>query len=79
MVGVKRPYPFSLDNPSGPSFDSKFPTFAAPIRSDESASHGNGGTLVFNQGNPIFRSALGFIYWPRILNGKSLLVYVSLC
>ncbi|WKA12026.1 hypothetical protein VitviT2T_029465 [Vitis vinifera] len=55
MVGVKRPYPFSLDNPPGPSFNSKFPTFDAPIRSDESASYGNGGTFILDVGNAIFR------------------------
>ena len=58
MVGVKRPYPFSLENPPGLCFNSKFPSFSVPIRSDESASYGNGGTLVLDPGNnAIFRSA----------------------
>ncbi|KAK9269039.1 hypothetical protein L1049_000807 [Liquidambar formosana] len=58
MVGMKRPYPFSLDNPPGPSFNCKFPSFATPItRSDESTSCGNGGTYNFDPGNPIFREA----------------------
>lgn len=77
MVGVKRPYPFSLDNPPGPSFNSKFPTFDAPIRSDESASYGNGGTFILDVGNAIFRSALGFIHWPYIemVNHYSLFIW----
>ncbi|KAK6946658.1 Plant transcription factor NOZZLE [Dillenia turbinata] len=55
MVGLKRPYPFSLDNPPGPSFQCKFPTFVAPIRSDESTSCGNGGSFTLEQANQIFR------------------------
>nr|XP_023914206.1 uncharacterized protein LOC112025754 isoform X1 [Quercus suber] len=55
MVGMKRPYPFSLDNPPGPSFNYKFPTPVAPIRSDESASCGNGGTFNFDAGDTIYR------------------------
>lgn len=57
MVGMKRPYPFSLDNPPGPSFNYKFPTPVAPIRSDESASCGNGGTFNFDAGDTIYRLA----------------------
>ncbi|KAF2286087.1 hypothetical protein GH714_010234 [Hevea brasiliensis] len=31
MVGMKRPYPFALDNPPGPSFPSKFPPIVHPL------------------------------------------------
>ncbi|KAK6934199.1 Plant transcription factor NOZZLE [Dillenia turbinata] len=55
MVGLKRPYPFSLANPPGPSFQCKFPAFVAPIRSYESTSCGNGGTLTLEQASQIFR------------------------
>ncbi|XP_057473616.1 uncharacterized protein LOC130762015 isoform X2 [Actinidia eriantha] len=57
MVGLKRPYPFSLDNPPGHSFPCKFPPTYVPVvsRSDESASCGNGGTLSLEPINPIFR------------------------
>ncbi|GMY31969.1 SPEAR2 [Fagus crenata] len=55
MVGMKRPYPFSLDNPPAPSFNYKFPTLVGPIRSDESASCGNGGTFNFEASDTILR------------------------
>ncbi|XP_021684258.2 uncharacterized protein LOC110667654 isoform X2 [Hevea brasiliensis] len=56
MVGMKRPYPFALDNPPGPSFPSKFPPIVHPIgRSDESFSFGNAGTFNFTLANPNFR------------------------
>ncbi|CAK9151677.1 unnamed protein product [Ilex paraguariensis] len=57
MVGMKRPYPFSLDNPPGLSFPGKFPpTYFAPVsKSDDSASCGNGDTLNIEPGNPLFR------------------------
>ncbi|GFZ07540.1 hypothetical protein Acr_19g0004770 [Actinidia rufa] len=55
MVGMKRPYPFSLDNPPGHSFPCKFPPTPAISRSDESASCGNGGILSLEPINPIFR------------------------
>ena len=56
-VGLKRPYPFSLDNPPGHSFPCKFPPTYVPTvsKSDESASCGNGGTLSLEPNNPIFR------------------------
>ncbi|XP_059662700.1 uncharacterized protein LOC132308595 [Cornus florida] len=60
MVGVKRSYPFSLDNPTSPSFRCKFPpTYLAPHinRSDESASCGNGGASNIEPGNPVFRES----------------------
>ncbi|KAM1169076.1 hypothetical protein ACFX13_031628 [Malus domestica] len=47
MVGMKRPYPFSLENPPVPSI--KFPTFVAPpIRADEATSCGNRSAFNFN-------------------------------
>ncbi|PSR95711.1 hypothetical protein CEY00_Acc21735 [Actinidia chinensis var. chinensis] len=57
MVGMKRPYPFSLDNPPGHSFPCKFPPTYVPAisRSDESASCGNGGILSLEPINTIFR------------------------
>ncbi|KAJ7981798.1 Actin cytoskeleton-regulatory complex protein pan1, putative isoform 1 [Quillaja saponaria] len=55
MVGMKRPYPFSVDNPSGPSFNYKIPTFVAPIRSEQAGSCGNGGTFNVDNGNSTFR------------------------
>ncbi|KAJ7948716.1 Actin cytoskeleton-regulatory complex protein pan1, putative isoform 1 [Quillaja saponaria] len=54
MVGMKRPYPLSLDNPSGRSFNYKLPAFVAPMRSDQAASWGNGGTFNFDNGNSTF-------------------------
>ncbi|ONI12553.1 hypothetical protein PRUPE_4G171200 [Prunus persica] len=58
MVGMKRPYPFSLDNPPGPSINFKFPTFVAPMRADEASSCGNRYTFNLEpSGNPIFREA----------------------
>ncbi|KAG8657927.1 uncharacterized protein LOC110610681 isoform X1 [Manihot esculenta] len=56
VVGLKRPYPFALDNPPGPSFPCKFPPVVRPIgRSDESASFANGGTFNFIPANSNFR------------------------
>ncbi|KDP36273.1 hypothetical protein JCGZ_09838 [Jatropha curcas] len=53
MVGRKRRYPFSLDNPPGPSFHCKFPPIIG--RSDESISFGNGSTFNFTSVSPNFR------------------------
>ncbi|EEF31027.1 conserved hypothetical protein, partial [Ricinus communis] len=48
MVGIKRPYPFSQDNPP---FHCKIPTIIHPIgRSDDSTSFGNGS--IFNLTTP---------------------------
>ncbi|KAM0997938.1 hypothetical protein ACFX2C_007768 [Malus domestica] len=57
MVGMKRPYPFSLENPSVPSINFKFPTFVAPpIRTDEGTSCGNRSPFNFDPAiNPNFR------------------------
>ncbi|XAR56493.1 hypothetical protein NMG60_11037009 [Bertholletia excelsa] len=57
MVGTKRPYPFSLDNPSGPSLPCKLPSFyfSPTTRSDESASSGNGGPANVEPSNSVFR------------------------
>ncbi|XAR56496.1 hypothetical protein NMG60_11037012 [Bertholletia excelsa] len=56
MVGMKRPCPFSLDNPSGPSLACKLPSlyFSPPTRSDESASPGNGGPANVEPSNSVF-------------------------
>lgn len=61
---MKRPYPFSLDNPPAPSFNYKFPTLVGPIRSDESASCGNGGTFNFEASDTILRLASFLRYCP---------------
>ncbi|OVA14495.1 hypothetical protein BVC80_1037g36 [Macleaya cordata] len=54
MVGMKRPWPFSLDNRPGSSF--QFPQFGPQIcRLDESSSCVNGGVFNFEPGNTIFR------------------------
>ncbi|KVH93105.1 Plant transcription factor NOZZLE [Cynara cardunculus var. scolymus] len=57
MVGMKRPYPFSLENVPIPSFHCKFPSAYIPSipRSDESASCSNGGTVSIESAHPIFR------------------------
>ncbi|XP_062170709.1 uncharacterized protein LOC133876444 isoform X2 [Alnus glutinosa] len=55
MVGMKRSYPFSLENPPSPSFNFNLPDIVAPIRSDESASCGNEATFNFDGSNTIFR------------------------
>ncbi|KAL7597574.1 hypothetical protein Lser_V15G25060 [Lactuca serriola] len=57
MVGMKRPYPFSLENVPIPSFHCKFPSaFVSPIsRSDESACCSNGGTITMEPAHPVFR------------------------
>uniref|UniRef100_A0A5B6YR76 Uncharacterized protein n=1 Tax=Davidia involucrata TaxID=16924 RepID=A0A5B6YR76_DAVIN len=57
MVGMKRSYPFSLDNPPGPSVHCNFlPAYVPPItRSGESASCDNGGTVNIKSANPVFR------------------------
>ncbi|KAI3803514.1 hypothetical protein L1987_31668 [Smallanthus sonchifolius] len=48
MIGMKRPYPFSLENVPIPSFHCKFPSaYVSPIsRSDEYASCSNGGDIT---------------------------------
>ncbi|KAK3036293.1 hypothetical protein RJ639_031265, partial [Escallonia herrerae] len=57
MVGMKRPYPFSVDNAPGPSFNSKFPpVYVSPISGpDESAPCTNGGSINIEPANPILR------------------------
>ena len=59
MIGTKRPYPFSLDNPPRPSFNYNLPAInVAPIRSDESASCGNEGMFnIFEASNTNSRLA----------------------
>ncbi|KAJ0725880.1 putative SPEAR family protein [Helianthus annuus] len=57
MVGMKRPYPFLLENRPMPSFHGRFPSaYVSPISgSDESASCGNGGTTSIELAHPYFR------------------------
>lgn len=55
MAGMKRPYPFPLENPAGPSFHYKLPHISYPIdRRDEHASS-NGNTISFDPNNSGFR------------------------
>lgn len=56
MVGRKRSYPF-VDNPQGPSFNFKIPTFSAPTIGDGSASCWKGGTFNPEHNNSNFRLA----------------------
>ncbi|GKV16418.1 hypothetical protein SLEP1_g27062 [Rubroshorea leprosula] len=59
MAGMKRSFPFCLDNPAGPCFHNKYPPITHPTnRSDEQASSGNGNTINFDPSNPIFREGL---------------------
>lgn len=66
---MKRSYPFFLDNPPGPSFNFKYPAFVAPMRLDEPASCGNGGSFNLEPRNPKLRLAschifaLFILYW----------------
>ncbi|KAL1817906.1 hypothetical protein DCAR_0522405 [Daucus carota subsp. sativus] len=55
MAGLKRSYPFSVDDAPVPSFSCKFPpTYASHIpRTDESASFSNDGTFDFVPANPL--------------------------
>ncbi|KAK3030269.1 hypothetical protein RJ639_039852, partial [Escallonia herrerae] len=57
MVGMKRPYPFSVDNAPGPSFNSKFPpVYVSPISGPhESAPCTNGGSINIEPANPVLR------------------------
>lgn len=57
MVGMKRPYPFSLENVPIPSFHCKFPSayISSIPRSDEPASCSNGGTISIEPAHPTFR------------------------
>ncbi|XP_010277720.1 PREDICTED: uncharacterized protein LOC104612101 [Nelumbo nucifera] len=59
MVGIKRSWPFSVDNPSVPSFHYRYPSLGTPIcRPEESSSCGNGGMLNYEQGNAIVRRGM---------------------
>ncbi|KAI3769302.1 hypothetical protein L6452_00403 [Arctium lappa] len=63
MIGMKRSYPFSMENMPIPSFNSKFP-FSPISRLDESTSCNNGGTTSLEPSNPGSRenpSSLGSI------------------
>ncbi|KAJ0045988.1 hypothetical protein Pint_04683 [Pistacia integerrima] len=58
MVGMKRSYPFPLDNPPGiSSFHCKFPPIVHPriSRSDDSAACGSGHTLNFEPVGTLYR------------------------
>ncbi|PWA66612.1 hypothetical protein CTI12_AA324540 [Artemisia annua] len=57
MVGMKRPYPFSLENVPIPTFHCKFPSaYSSPIsRSDDPASCSNGGTHKIDATHHVFR------------------------
>ncbi|KAI3716229.1 hypothetical protein L6452_23428 [Arctium lappa] len=57
MVGMKRPYPFSLENVPIPSFHCKFPSayISSIPRSDESTSCSNGCTIGIEPTHQNFR------------------------
>ncbi|XP_017979539.1 PREDICTED: uncharacterized protein LOC18594125 isoform X2 [Theobroma cacao] len=56
MVGMKRSYPFSLDNAPGPPLHGKYPPIVHPINGHvEAASSSNGSTFNFEPGTPNFR------------------------
>ncbi|KAM7251376.1 hypothetical protein ACFE04_023259 [Oxalis oulophora] len=62
VVGMKRPYPFSLDNPSGPFVQYKFPPVVHHhngSRSDDSVSCLNGAKLNYEPCNPSYRDSYG--------------------
>ncbi|KAK8506437.1 hypothetical protein V6N13_016367 [Hibiscus sabdariffa] len=56
VVGMKRSYPFSLDNAPGPPIYSKYPPIVPSINGQvEAASSSNGSTFNFEPGTPSFR------------------------
>ncbi|XP_022717200.1 uncharacterized protein LOC111275875 [Durio zibethinus] len=56
MVGMKRSYPFSLDNAPGPPIHSKYAPIVHSINGQvEAASSSNGSTFNFEPGTPNFR------------------------
>ncbi|MBA0610004.1 hypothetical protein Godav_010906 [Gossypium davidsonii] len=56
VVGMKRSYPFSLDNAPGPPIYTKYPPFVHSINGQvEAASSSNGSTFNFEPGTPNFR------------------------
>ncbi|KAK1389274.1 transcription factor SOX-4 [Heracleum sosnowskyi] len=57
MIGLKRSYPFSVDDAPVPSFDCRFPpAYISHIpTTDEPASFNNDGTFPFEQANPVVR------------------------
>nr|XP_043626049.1 uncharacterized protein LOC122597526 [Erigeron canadensis] len=75
MVGMKRPYPFSLEHVPIPSFNCKFPsTFVSPIsRLDESASCSNGSTTSIEPAYPTFReNPSSSVVIPNTITKKSI-------
>ncbi|WOH05896.1 hypothetical protein DCAR_0625319 [Daucus carota subsp. sativus] len=57
MIGLKRSYPFSVDDAPVPAFNCKFPpAYLSDIpTTDASASFKNDGTFAFEQANPVLR------------------------
>lgn len=57
MIGLKRSYPFSVDDVPVPSFDCRFPpAYISHIpTTDEPASFNNDGTFPLEQANPVVR------------------------
>ncbi|CAL0326523.1 unnamed protein product [Lupinus luteus] len=54
MIGMKRPYPFSMDFPPVPTFNYKMPT-SSDMRTNATISCGNGSRFNFDAGNSTFR------------------------
>ncbi|XVF18733.1 hypothetical protein REPUB_Repub11eG0048500 [Reevesia pubescens] len=57
MVGMKRSYPFALDNAPGPLIHTKYPPIVHSINGqvEDAASSSNGSTFNFEPGTPNFR------------------------
>lgn len=54
MIGMKRPYPFSMDFPPVPASNYKVPIFAE-MRTNATTSCGNGSGIDYDAGNSTFR------------------------
>lgn len=78
---MKRPYPFSLENPPcPPSFNFKFPTFVGPVRVDEPASCGiNGSSFTLEARNAKLRLDYCHLLAVFIVNDKHLFTRISFC
>lgn len=75
MVGMKRSYPFSIDDAPVPSFNCRFPpAYVSTIpRIDESASFSNDGTFNIEPVNTIFREGPSSSSGLSELNKKKLI------
>ncbi|KAF8409002.1 hypothetical protein HHK36_005073 [Tetracentron sinense] len=66
MVGIKRPYPFSLDSSPGPSIHFKLaPSVPSVGGWDESSPYGSGGRFNLEAERAIFREGSSCPIWSR--------------